>query len=76
MFLVRKSIYDRLLRDHERTCHDLTRLYEENQELRERLDEQRKEMLKHRKHSGNEQPLQDSNGNGKGSLYSNGHKLH
>ena len=49
MYLVRKSTYRKLQHKYEQATRDLSRLYEENDRLREQIEEWRKEIAVHRR---------------------------
>jgi len=50
MFLVRKSSYMKLMDKYEQASRDLSRLYEENERLRELVEDWRKQRLLHERH--------------------------
>ena len=51
MYVVRKSTYRKLMQKYEQATRDLSRLYEENDRLREQMEEWRKEIAIHKRQS-------------------------
>ena len=51
MYMVRKSTYHKLMQKYEQATRDLSKLYEENEELREQMEEWRKEIAMHKRQS-------------------------